>query len=502
MDQMWPWIALGIALLTLLYDARPLAPPSAESQPDVSPRPPLRQELAALAPAYLLWVLGVVTVIVFGSKWKEPAPGLMDAGIGMAIGLLMASAAHSIERSRPSGGSSKLTPLALALAAAALAEFPETVHKATLEIGVVLGAAGTTGLFAVIDRHGWLRMGQLALLFKTALLALAVLGAARTTPEAASTTLLLGVAFLFAMAAGQAIGDVSRREGGMPAVSRGVVALISAALFLMVTLLINSRYLEFDLATAMTLLGGGLLTAGLCAWILPEDAEPSEGAAGLACLLWVGSATVAFGILQGYGMALWGLSALLVVLAADAKRAALSLGVLGGLLLYRILLEQTGMRGLDLAQHYGTTGLLAGAILPLAIRGFDAGLQKVNGPRGPILALLAAVIADVAVLLFLAIAGPKGAAGFVVGLALAPAIALIRGDKNPFVLTAVTALGALAILGFDLLQPLIELDRTEKVRWLVYASAIGFVLVSVLGLLGRPGRGAGMTAEGHGDGNQ
>ncbi|HYE79738.1 MAG TPA: hypothetical protein VEI97_17260 [bacterium] len=501
MDQLWPWIALGIALLTLLYDARPLAPPEPPEPSEAVPdRPPLKQEIAALAPAWLLLLVGVVLLFTLALRYRAPLPALMDAAIGTTIGALLAAVADLIERARRPTSPSILSPLALALAAAALAMLPEATVPLALRLGVVLGACTAGGLVGAIDRPKALRWSSAAIEFTVTLAALKLLGTARAGEEVGSATILLGVVALFALVVAQAAGDLMRRGGGAARTPKPLVATIAAALFLGGTMLVNSRYLDLDLPLAMLLFGGGLVTAAIAAWLLPDEEEPEEGAAGLAVLLWVASAAVAFGLLQGFGMALWGLAGLLVGMAVDVRRATLSAGVLTGLLLYRLFLEHTGARGLDLAQHYGTVGLITGATVALTLKRYQEQLKDLEGLRVPILATGAGIVAAGGLLLFCAIAGAKGAAGLVVGLALAPAVALLKGEKSPGVLTPSYGLAAVLVLGFGLLEPALGMDREAKIRFLVYAAAAGFVLVLILGLLSRPPAGAGQPKEAMGDG--
>ena len=243
--------------------------------------------------------------------------------------------------------------------------------------------------------------------------------------------------------------------------------------------------------------------AGILVHFMMPDEEADASRVGLAAVIGVGLATVAFGLGKGAGMALAALAAGGVLLAVENRRALLALGPFVGLVMYRVLREAgTGAtRALDIGQHYTLLALVLGLTLPLLP--FE-GLRLRGGAARA--ALWGVVMVAAAPLVVVAL-GMRGGIGFVVGLGVAGLVQAMRGEPlsppgdrgdgseprttshDPRPTLAPLALGSglagATILALGWLGDEASITRDQKVRLLAYAAA-GIAVVAVLLLaLGR-----------------
>ena len=173
---------------------------------------------------------------------------------------------------------------------------------------------------------------------------------------------------------------------------------------------------------ATTLCAGlGALTGVVLFFLMPEE-EGESSRVGLAAVVGIGLATVAYGLGRGAGMGLAALGAVGLLLALDNRRAALALGPLVGLTLYRILRDAgTGAtRALDIAQHYTLLALVLGLVLPLLPTDW---LRNRTSALG--IALWSVVALAAAPLVVVAL-GMRGGIGLVVGLGTSGLVAALR----------------------------------------------------------------------------
>ncbi|RYG47350.1 hypothetical protein EON79_07590 [bacterium] len=256
--------------------------------------------------------------------------------------------------------------------------------------------------------------------------------------------------------------------------------------------------------------GGLLISAGLGAlgglilhWLFADD-EPSPLRIGMAVVIGVGLATIAFGLGRGAGMALSLLAAGGVLLGVGDRRAFLTLGPLVGLVLFRVLREAgTGAtRALDIAQHYTLLALVLGAVVPLLPVDWMAGGRRLAGGgseethselptahRGlPTAAgtflwgLLILAIPPLVIVIF----GMRGAIGFVVGLGLSGLFQAMRGAKDLSPLAIGSGMAGATILALKPLADKADLTRDEKMHMLLVWGVGIVVIAGILAFLSRP----------------
>jgi len=239
-----------------------------------------------------------------------------------------------------------------------------------------------------------------------------------------------------------------------------LVLLVGAALF-------GAKYI--DLQDALLLCTGSVALAGLLAFSQPD--EPDVATTLVHAVVWLGVATVAFGMRKGFGMGLALASGAVTFIALNKQRALLAMGPLLGLVVYRVFREANldATRSLDIGQHYALIGLLLGAMLPLLP---GAMISKFKAEA----AGLAYAVSLIAVpVLVLALLDAKGVVGLVAGVGLSAVIAAIaKEDIEPF--AGIGVLSGASLLAFPLAKSLLELTREDKVRWMWIAIAIAVVV--------------------------
>ena len=260
--------------------------------------------------------------------------------------------------------------------------------------------------------------------------------------------------------------------------------------------------------------------AGIVLHFLMLEEEGESSRVGLAAIVGVGLATVAFGLGRGLGIGIAGLAAVGVLLAIGNRRAVLALGPLVGLVLYRVLREAgTGAtRALDIAQHYSLLALLLGLVLPLlpsdwlTLRGRGVRAPQAGGAsalRLGVGTLLWGVVVLAAAPLVVVAFGMRGGIGFVVGLGAAGLVQALRGvnggaqleagePSSPFPtphpspgtpsllpLALGAGLGGSTILALLWLGDEPTLSRDAKLHLFAYAGVGIAVIAGMLAFVGR-----------------
>ena len=427
MNNLLPVLALALAAVPIFASAR-------ESGAE---RPSWARIIAALA---LTAVAAVAAV-----RLAKPAE-TSAAVIGLGLGLVATTAAACIRSSRAAWAIGVAASTAVPLLAGPQ---PSTAHFALVSaalLGAIVGGAGTMAAVAAAVTS-----------------AATYLATARMDHAAAPT--IAGIVAL-AAAAGLAIPAKS------PLVARALPGLgaVLAAGFLSIRTTSEPAIL---LTTAL-----GVVAAAIVLFVVPEDAPADGLRTGIAALVWLGVATVAFGLLRGLGMALALMGALAVLLPSNAGRAKLTLGPLVGLVLYRLLREAQPdvSRALDIGQHYALVGLMLGLIVPLLPS------EIAEDDRTPFLwGLLALGLPALVILVF----GGVGAVGFIAGLGLSGTAQALRGRPDDRLFPLAIGMSGLTLLMTGWTGTLTGLTRDEKLRVLGFAAVAVVIIAAALAALVR-----------------
>jgi hypothetical protein len=229
----------------------------------------------------------------------------------------------------------------------------------------------------------------------------------------------------------------------------------------------------------------GSISAVVIHVLMPSDeSEPSR--VGLAAVIGIGLATVAFSLEKGVGMAVALLTASGILLALGNHRAVLALGPAVGLVIYRVLREAgTGAtRALDISQHYTLLALVFGLTLPLLPVDWLKTRAKVHAIGSVAWGLVMIATPPLVVIAL----GMRGGIGLIIGLGVAGLVEALKAPSNEKPLSPL-AIGAgmagATVLTLTWLGEESALSRDEKVRLFGYV-AVGIVIVaSLLGFVGR-----------------
>ncbi|MCO5295981.1 MAG: hypothetical protein M9921_03915 [Fimbriimonadaceae bacterium] len=441
---------------------------------------PFWKAIGADRPSWISLALFAAIAVLAGWKFDTDAPGALSAGLGAALGCVLAAAARTASAARPAPTALPIVPLAFATAAVALAPL---VHGGTLSqthFGLCVGAVAGAYLLAA---DSWAVRASILVVL---LVAANELGMASRGQSVGQTGSVLGLAASVGGVLASAAAELVRRQRGSAGVSTLGAGWGMAALFAGGSLLLAQRYLYVQ--SVGNLAAASIGAALVVHWLLASQENDESGFRfTLASVVWVALATLAFGIDRGFGMAVSLLAAGAMLVALGNIRGLLSLGAVAGLVLYRVFRETHAdtSRAFDIGQHYAIIGLLLGVLLPLA---FVAWLPKGSASKGRLAAatLLAVVLFHGLAVASAVFLGAKGVVGLLVGLGLAAFAEGFRGGTRPAVLAMGGSACAALLVGYGWLGPWLDLARDEKLPLLGWIAGVAVVAAIVILLLGRP----------------
>lgn len=428
------------------------------------------------APAGAFLVLAVVVgALVFGAL--SGYGGLKDAlalTLSAGVGALLAAVAYGVGLLPGQQSAGRAAPMAmavLAVSAVGLLPYP------SVPLALVFGAAVAAWFLSIgtqDDPNPW---AMRAAAFAGPVVAVNILGKAGLMGDyVAQSGTLLGLAVVLAALLSGLVGSLTKGTDFVRMAA--MVALTSLGAWL-----IGSRLLEVS-EVLMIAFGGGLLAIIVSA-LCPEDDDSATLRLTVGTVIWIAAGSAAFGVAQGFGVAVLLLVATGTLLVSGNRRAMLTLGPLAALTFFRVFREThaEAPRALDLAQHYAMIGLVLGAALPVMAQEWLRAVSKRGGfttlvAGGLWIAVL--ILGPVAAAIML---GAKGAVGYVFGLGLGALIEAVRGERSAHSYTLGIGLSAAMTAIFGVLVPHLDLPRAEKlvmVGWMGGATLIVAILIAVL----------------------
>lgn len=419
-------------------------------------------------------VLAIVSVAL-RSGHQELADGLLYSAIGVVFMALLSY----LEPGKTSAFD-RIIPLAIALGIFVLFDQKGMKSAAPAVLGLVFGA----GLSAVWFRFAaGCRWPSDAAWWLAAVGSANLLGAIGVGGKSSLAGSTIGLVLIVAAVLGIGLGQYwpGKKTAG------SIVFAIVAALGLW--LVAKKHVFLIDIFWI------GLLSIGVAlvvAYLLgPDEGEASSSSSGflLSSILWVAAATIAFGMLKGYGMAVGLVVGAATLATIGSTRGLLTMGPLFGLTAYRLFREQhtDSSRAFDIGQHYAMVGILIGLLLVLVL--FDWGRERMRaGPATATAAVLLGIAGLGGLLASVVLLGPKGTVGLLVGIGLAPAMAGWKGSRDAGALACAVGLLAATAFAYGPLDPYLSLEREAKTKLLLWTVGIVLGLAAMVRALAGPMR--------------
>ena len=392
--------------------------------------PDRRRALSALALGLaltaLLFLLTLPTTPPF-SPGQRLGVGCLIGGV---FGLLAAAGCLGLaRREEPYWPYPGILALSLALAAVSLAFLLFGGDPGSALLGCALGFGMIAGLTRLMMGGEGGHSLEAAAALAATLAATCLLAVAHFDKPALRGWWAFPLALAAAWVLAQAVAHAGAATKRSPAIRVAAAALLAAVLTLLGGLLLARRLGPLDPLAA--LLVTGFVTAALIVWLTnalagePQVRGPALPAA-LSALLMLFALVLGFKLLQGFGAGLALLGAWAVIasgLARGGARSFLPIQMLifgANFLLLRLFLERIGAGPGDVQPdlHYTLIGVLLGALLPVVSLSLYArpGLGRT---------LLLGLLTAASPLILVTLWGPDAAVGLLLGLIVAPALAVV-----------------------------------------------------------------------------
>ena len=186
-------------------------------------------------------------------------------------------------------------------------------------------------------------------------------------------------------------------------------------------------------------------------------------------------------------MSIAAFAGVLIILILDRRDVLVTVSPIVALVFFRLFTEMfpNSTRALDIGQHYGLLGLLAGIAVVIVVMESLERFGKVEGLKARSAGALTCVIAFGVVLAATVFLGQKGSVGLLVGLCLGPAVKSLgsRVSAGSFALSL--ALVAAFIIAHPSLSTDVDLDHQGKQILVLWTGGIVLVLGLVTAWLAR-----------------
>ncbi len=218
-------------------------------------------------------------------------------------------------------------------------------------------------------------------------------------------------------------------------------------------------------------------------WLLPTEGPVSGFRLGIAAVIWLALGTVGYSMLRGFGMATGILEAAFILVLLGNNRALISTGPTVGLLMYRVLRDASPdvSRALDIGQHYGVTGIVVGAVIPVLYVEWLDNFETEKPVSKAVSGLLWGFILICLPVLSIVVLGSKGASGVVVGLGLSGLLVSRKQTFGALALAIAISAGAANSVAVGWIGEALDFTRQEKLHsfgW--WALSMGVAAAGIL----------------------
>lgn len=467
-----PWAALVLVVLALLA-REGLREGGSGDKPWLQR---IRDNAAHFAAGWAVLLIALLC----GWIWRDSLKDLWPTALGFAGGafLVFEAAKKGLLPGQPANA--LVAPAAFGILGAAAWTLLRDDVREPYQLGAMAGAGICAWIVAGSERGNW---ASRAAVFMIVALAGDVLGKRAAGGHSAQAGSVLGVLIVVALLLSLGIPrkkDTATRNALIGTVLGVIVLAVGSWLLSMRHFFINDVWIIF---------GGSLGVALVVAWLTPE--EPEQGNVGfiLSVILWLGVATLAFGLRKGYGMSLACLGGAATLTMMGRSRALLTLGPLAILVIYRVFreLHTDASRAIDIGQHYALIGLSVGAAIPVLATEWRSHRSDRDAKSAWASALWAPSFLAVPFVSAVVLAA-KGYIGALTGLGFASLIDGLRGGRRLDSLALALGIGGAMVSGFGWLSSKLDMARDEKVKTLVWVAAGVGLLALCITLLSRPSR--------------
>ncbi|HWA84300.1 MAG TPA: hypothetical protein VG820_12730 [Fimbriimonadaceae bacterium] len=413
------------------------------------------------------FITGAAVLVFAGCFGSWPSTFHYGNSIALALAIGALVGVFSAGADAGSGGFG----FGMAVIGAALLHFLPSDGMSNAQVAFLTGCF--VAAFATAGLRPKLTGGYLGLLCAVLVVAVDYLGriAGKGADPASAAGTALGLASLIAALLAGVVSRFSKST-----LVRGGIGFLA---LLLIGYLACWQYLGNALLGNLWI--GGVVVGGAVHLLLAGEDQPEAFRFVLAAVIWLGAATVAFGMDLGYGMAVTLLGGAAALLLFGNMRGLMAIAVAAAILIYRLFRElfPDEAKALDIGQHYTMVGIAIGALLPLLPIEWARGL-KLSRERTTI-----ATVVWLLILLGLPIAaavllGSKGAIGMVVGLSFAAIVEGLRGTVSLAPAGIAVGLGSFTVLSFDWLGDWTDLERVVKLRAVMIVTVVALVLGSAL----------------------
>lgn len=455
-----PWVGLGGALAAWLLR---------ESTVEEEQKPAASSLVPGIVGSVALGAAAYASHLTWGASLAYAGVAVHGLLLGLGASIIVAV----LGRIPGQSAQAKAAPIAFGAAAVALLALAKPPTLLHLQLGYCMGAVA----------GGWMLASPWAIRAAVAscvLVPLEVLGRIGFGGNPSHSGAIVGVSASYAALIVWALPGKKLGER-LPDWIRG---LAFVAFFAGGFVLLGMKYLLVEQFAVVGLGGVALALASL--WVVPRSESESSLGYWLSTILWVAGATLAFGILRGYGVALGLAVGACVLLVFRHPRALSTLAPVAGIVVYRVFRENhlAASRALDIGQHYSLIGILAGAMLiVLALEWYkEKGRSGFASGAGAFLwvgLLAGAVIVSASTL------AAKGYVGMLAGMGLGGALAGVNARGTGLAIAWPLGLGLGMTASYGWISPILELSRDEKARALYVLGPVVVALAILLAIVSR-----------------
>lgn len=434
-------------------------------------------EKTALSTQAAALLLAILTVGA-GFVWKEPMRDFLPTTYGFAAGVVLVLLASFLGGTKGQPSNAMAAPVALGVFGAAVWTLVPLASREPYQLGAAAGAGLAAWLLSMGTSSSWASRAGFTLILAVSADILGTRGMGGNSDHAGS---ILGL--VAAIAVVISVGIPKRPENADKMRAVGVAS--AAILVALGGWLMGTRHLFLN--DVWVLFAGSTAAALIVGWLVPDRVEKSSFGFILAVVVWLGLATLAFGLRKGFGMSICLLGGMAMLTAMGRTRALLTLGPLAMLVFYRVFreLHTDASRALDIGQHYALVGIVIGLALPILASEWSQ--SRRGNPKESAAAFLWCPAFLAVPFVSGVVLAAKGYVGVLAGLGFGSVVDGLKGGIRLDTLALQSGLAMAMVAGYRWLGSKVDLAREEKVATLTWVVVGLGVLAIAIAFLSKSG---------------